>query len=579
MLGWLLASNRFCATMTHMTMGKPDHSLNNAVAFWGRVCLVALLLSWLSATVVGQPKEAEGKEKNPKSRVTFFVLGDPQYHDDFLRTMVARIAAENPDFVLMPGDCCIANGADPRPWDEFFDIFGPLTSKPNRLYAIPGNHDLDGGFVESLRYWQERWDLPGRKIYYSFQQSSVYVAGLFVNNGALKFSDKGPKWPLPVGDTSLSQLEWVDKDIKALPESNQWRILFHHEPGPRYGFLSPAMPELYVSDVSTDLEGLAFDNDVDIIIRGHHHLYERTYPIDIEKGQRDDARGVTMITSGGGNVSFITPKTFGFSDELPWYDAVFVTKRPHYCKVVVDGNRLTWEAIDLEGVVFDRFQIEKTPDGRRTWQGLPKNDTLLKIVNHHPHNDSPAGRSWGDGSRHKRYVVHFDVPSNPVRGGIDFSHPKAYLAVNDAFMRGLSNFAVSLWFEPREDGPKGLDDNGNGGVLICSNWATPNNGDWLVGFNNDGALQVLVQEPDGLLTGKTKNFRAGERYHVVFRKSPSQLSLWVNGQLESTLSYPHEWSENGAPLSIGANPYDRHGMGFFNGVIGDVRVETTKADR
>ncbi len=61
----------------------------------------------------------------------------------FLATIVSRIAAEKPDFVLISGDCCMANGANPAPWDEIFTIIAPLYPKPNNmLYAIPGNHDM-----------------------------------------------------------------------------------------------------------------------------------------------------------------------------------------------------------------------------------------------------------------------------------------------------------------------------------------------------------------------------------------------------------------------------------------------------
>ena len=87
-----------------------------------------------------------------EEKITFCVLGDPQALDDGVRVLVEKIAEENPDFVLIPGDCIMANGADPQPWDRFFEIFAPLYTQPNTtLYAVAGNHDTDGGFDPPLR--------------------------------------------------------------------------------------------------------------------------------------------------------------------------------------------------------------------------------------------------------------------------------------------------------------------------------------------------------------------------------------------------------------------------------------------
>ncbi len=60
----------------------------------------------------------------------------------------------------------------------------------------------------------------------------------------------------------------------------------------------------------------------------------------------------------------------------------------------------------------------------------------------------------------------------------------------------------------------------------------------------------------------------------MVRKTPELLALYLDGKLQEAKSYPYEWSENGVPLSIGANPYDRHGMGYFDGVIGGIRIST-----
>lgn len=324
--------------------------------------------------------EAQGKASTSSDdKITFFVLGDPQTHEDYLRDMVAQIASEKPDFVLVPGDCCMAKGGDPQPWDEFFDIFAPLYKVPNhRLYAIPGNHDLDGGYPAALKNWQERWDLPGHKLYYSFIKGPVYVAGLCVSNHSLHRSDNTSdptmKWPVSIGDAPQSQIEWLEEDLKNIPPSVKWKFIQLHEPGTRYCRLSYHRDGPGDSGVSGYIEPLAFKAGVDLMFRGHQHFYERTYPINIDTGNRDESRGMAMITSGGGAGG---APYFLADGEPMWFDAVILNRRRHYCKATIAGEKLTWQAIDIHGKVFDEFSITKNSDDQRTWSGLPDKGVLL----------------------------------------------------------------------------------------------------------------------------------------------------------------------------------------------------------
>lgn len=201
---------------------------------------------------------------------------------------------------------------------------------------------------------------------------------------------------------------------------------------------------------------------------------------------------------------------------------------------------------------------------------------LLKIVNHNNFKDSPVAMHWGDISDENRYVIHYNVPAEAVDGGINFVNPYSFLAVNDAFMANLNNFIISFWFKVHSDHPRGLNTNGNGGVLMCSNWAMKNNGDWLVGFDMYGSLIMLLQNPDVTLKSKITRFNRNETYFVEIHKTRNNLILYINEELQDSKKYPYRWPENGVPLTIGGNPNDRHGMGFFNGVIGDIKITTRR---
>ena len=351
------------------------------------VSLVGIALSLSLIFRFAEPARVEAaSEEEGQDVLTFVVLGDPQLaEEDVLQPMIREIKAASPDFVLITGDCVMARGSDPEPWNRFFELFAPLYPEPNRLlYAIPGNHDMDGDYNAALEQWLRRWDLPGQKVFYSFDRGPAHFTGLMITRNALF-----RKWD--VAGRSITQLQWLKEDLRDIPSTVRWKFIFQHEPGARYCVFTTPPNAPGVPAVSGLVEPLAFDAGVDIIFRGHQHIYERTYPIDIHNWRRDDQRGMVMVTTGGGNRASLLPlkpmetkgkdgHVYRFEEEEAapqWFDAVVAVGRPHYCKVIVRGKRLTLEALDLEGQVFDRFEVTKRADGTRSWQGLPEKSVFL----------------------------------------------------------------------------------------------------------------------------------------------------------------------------------------------------------
>ena len=161
--------------------------------------------------------------------------------------MVEDIAAQDPDFVLIPGDLVMDDAGDPKRWDKFFNIFAPLYKRSNRLlYPIPGNHDFAGDSDAAKRIWWERWDLPEPRFFYSFQRGPVYVAGLSVTGE----SSLCGRWLLPpeMHDAYISQIEWLRRDLDGLPSAIRWKFNSTMNPRrttPIYGGASQMSPRLW----------------------------------------------------------------------------------------------------------------------------------------------------------------------------------------------------------------------------------------------------------------------------------------------------------------------------------------------
>ena len=129
-----------------------------------------------------------------------------------------------------------------------------------------------------------------------------------------------------------------------------WRFVFHHEPGTAFCQLTTGIDGPGVAEVSKAVEPLAWRENVDVISRGHQHLYERTYPLNPENGVRDDKRGVAMITVGGGCIAY---RHLDPSDATPlWFDAVVSIHQMHYLLIRLDGQNLTVVTKNLKGEVI-----------------------------------------------------------------------------------------------------------------------------------------------------------------------------------------------------------------------------------
>ncbi len=81
------------------------------------------------------------------------------------------------------------------------------------------------------------------------------------------------------------------------------------------------------------------------VLTGHNHYYERTKPLD----------GVTYLVSGGGTAN-------QYATESPdARTAKFVSGRSHYGLVDEFADHLAVRIVDLEGAMFDEFDLPVRP--------------------------------------------------------------------------------------------------------------------------------------------------------------------------------------------------------------------------
>ncbi len=243
---------------------------------------------------------------------------------------VARMAEANPDFALHAGDLAYSGG-DPVKWDAFMQQVAPLNDRGQYWPAI-GNHEYEGG----LSLYADRFSLPNNERWYSFNHSNVHVVSL----------DGGPTYDaVPMGET-----EWLEADLgyNAQDPLHPWTIVELHYPlfttGPHGSWLG-----------GRSLWGSLFDRSgVELVIQGHDHMYERSWPVLASGGvtqQSYDSPGAPVyVTTGGGGAPLYLPVL-----DAPW--SAFRASSYETLRVTVDGGQMAIAAIRPDGTILDSFTL------------------------------------------------------------------------------------------------------------------------------------------------------------------------------------------------------------------------------
>ncbi|UCG58027.1 MAG: metallophosphoesterase [Phycisphaerales bacterium] len=271
--------------------------------------------------------------------VRFLVYGDSRTRPETHRKLVELMIREKVDFIVHTGDL-VSSGNKYEQWGpQFFEpLKGLMESVP--VYIVKGNHEGDNGNYEKLL-------IPGgEENSFGFDYGPVHFF-------CLDNVSKGKK--------TKERLNKIVADAKS--SGAAWKFVSYHVPSVNFGghrskWAAPAA-----------LPALA-EAGADFVLAGHSHQYERFRPVSPPSGS--NASFVSYITTGGGGASL-----YGIEPTI--YHAS--TKQiHHYCRFHIKGDKLTMDAIDIDGNVIDHVEITKTegrPDKQYLWTAIPMGGITL----------------------------------------------------------------------------------------------------------------------------------------------------------------------------------------------------------
>ncbi|MDT0277373.1 metallophosphoesterase family protein [Blastococcus goldschmidtiae] len=245
---------------------------------WMRITASIAALLAIVAFAALRPWESDEPQDEPGT-VTVLAVGDIARCGSDADEQTAELVQRYPSAaVLAPGDLAYNSGTA----EEFAECYDPVWGQFNsRLYPVPGNHDYGtDDAAPYFDYFGQRAGEPG-KGWYSFDLGAWHVVALNSNCFAVAC------------DEGSEQEQWLRADLEA--DDSRCTLAFWHAPrfssGRHDGTRSVE-----------DLWQVLLDHDVELLLSGHEHLYERTAPLDAD-GAVDESAGVRqfVVGTGGGN--------------------------------------------------------------------------------------------------------------------------------------------------------------------------------------------------------------------------------------------------------------------------------------
>jgi acid phosphatase type 7 len=269
----------------------------------------------------------------------FVAFGDSGMGSEAQRKLANLMTSQNAKLVVHTGDLVYPSGTYERYERLYFEYYKDIM-KEAPFYPCPGNHDY---YEFHCAPYKSVHSLPTETVaasdsgrYYSYDWGNVHFISLDSNDSlAEAVRGKG------------AMLEWLEKDLQRTDK--YWRIVYIHHPAYSVGWHKNE-PECEM--VRQYIAPILDKYFVPLVLNGHEHSYQRTFPI--RSGKVTSAGdGTVYVTTGGGGADL---------HEVSAADhAEVVISQHHYVSCNVNGGRLQFDAVNPDGQLLDSHTIAPKP--------------------------------------------------------------------------------------------------------------------------------------------------------------------------------------------------------------------------
>jgi predicted phosphodiesterase len=261
----------------------------------------------------------------------FTVIGDTQRNPAVTGKINQLAYALRPNFQLHCGDL-VDDGHSKSQWIQDLLVPSSVLMSHVPMYPVIGNHE------KNSRWYYDYFALPTPENRYTFTFGN---AEFFMIDSNQDLS--------PAGE----QYKWLEAQLAR--STAVWKFTVQHHPcfssdNNDHGDTMKG-PSTWGSSNARHVIPLFERYGVDIAFNGHIHVYERTWPI--YEMRIDQEKGIRYITSGGagGGLEKAAP-------QRTWFSLHF-NPAHHFCYVTIHGKTIQFKAYDIEGRLFDVFEMTK----------------------------------------------------------------------------------------------------------------------------------------------------------------------------------------------------------------------------
>ncbi|MGP2437544.1 purple acid phosphatase family protein [Streptomyces sp. JW3] len=261
----------------------------------------------------------------PPERFVFTAFGDQGVGAEAVANNRVLLR-QDPAFHLHAGDICYANDKgrgtasdlyDATQWDRFLRQTEPVARSVPWMVTT-GNHDMEawyapdgyGGQLARFSLPDSGFDARTAPGVYAFTYGNVGVVALDANDVSYEI-------PANLGRTEGRQTRWLARTLaklRAAPAVDFVVVFFHH---------CAYSTSTHASDggVRAEWVPLFARHQVDLVINGHNHVYERTdaikngavgRPVPVGEWTDPTRDGTVYVTAGGGG-----KELYGFPAGVP----------------------------------------------------------------------------------------------------------------------------------------------------------------------------------------------------------------------------------------------------------------------
>lgn len=342
---------------------NPERDSHSAPYHHYRVRLEGLPEGALVRYRIEGSEEAEYRARLPVARagnwkvVAFGDSGAGSAEQMLLAELMAR---EDADLVLHTGDLAYPWST---PWllnEYYFRCYAPMMAACEFCPAL-GNHDTAWRQGSAVL---EAYELPVAEGLAGVDRGRYYA----VERGGVRFFALDTNETLD-GWGAGAMLSWLHRQL--MTAETFWEVVFfHHPPWPS----AKHRNDPRCANVRELVAPLIRNHAPALVLTGHDHLYART---------AIEAARTAWVTTGGGGAWLYPAETV---EPIVFNRSVY-----HYVRLEFKPWRLTVSAVDVQGEVFDRFEIAPRPQVTGlTWEG----DSTLHIT----------GRYLAEASEHRTVV-------------------------------------------------------------------------------------------------------------------------------------------------------------------------------